>query len=146
MGLIGDMYTWKRGPIIERLDRAVANLQWSDMFHQSTLINSESTRSDHRPIIMDTHYLAPTQGGRSKKHFEARWLQEDTVEMIKTAWARVKAQGEGPSFLEKVNDVHEELHKWEREVLKVPAKRISKLKRELERLKRGPMTDANTES
>jgi hypothetical protein len=114
---------------------------------QSTLINRESTRSDHRAIVMDTHYLAPTQGRSGNKRFEARWLQEDTVEeMIKAAWARAKARGEGLSFSEKVNDVHEELHKWDREVLKAPAKRISDLNKELERLKRGSMTNANTES
>lgn len=147
MGFTGDIYTWRRGQIRERLDRAVANLLWSELFPQSMLINSESTRSDHRPIVMDTHYLVPLQGGVSKKRFEVRWLQEDTVEeMIKAAWARAKSRGEGPSFAEKVNDVHEELHKWDKEVLKAPVKRIADLKKELERLKRGPMTDANTET
>jgi len=96
---------------------------------------------------MDTQYLAPAQGGRRKKQFEARWLQEDTVEeMIKVAWARAKARGEGLTFLEKVNDVHEELHVWDKEVLKRPEKRMAELKRELERLRRGPMTEANSES
>lgn len=56
--------------------------------------------------------------------------------MIKAAWARAKARGEGPSFAAKVKDVHEELHQWDREVLKAPAKRISDLKKELERLRR----------
>ena len=74
MEFTGDLYTWQRGHIRERLDRAVANIQWSNLFPQSTLINSEMTRSDHRPIVMDTRYLAPIQGGRNKKHFEARWL------------------------------------------------------------------------
>lgn len=98
-------------------------------------------------MVMDAKYLAPIHGGRSKKRFEARWLQEDTIEeMIKAAWARAKARGEGPSFSEKVHDVHEELHKWDKEVLKKPKKRMSELKKELERLRRGPMTDANTKS
>jgi hypothetical protein len=87
------------------------------------------------------------QGGRKKKRFEARWLQEDTVEeMIKTAWARAKACGQGPSFAEKVRDVHEDLHKWDKDVLKKPEKRIADLKRELERLRRGPTSTANYES
>jgi hypothetical protein len=30
MGFIGDLYNWRRGQIRERLDRAVANMQWSD--------------------------------------------------------------------------------------------------------------------
>ena len=93
--------------IRERLDRAVANTQWSNMFPQSSLINSEMIRSDHRPILMDTQNLAPMQRGTRMRRFEARWLQEDTVEeMIKAAWERAKARGQDPSFSEKVNDVH----------------------------------------
>jgi hypothetical protein len=75
MGYSGDLYTWQRGQIRERLDRAVANLQWSNLFPQAALINSEMIRSGHRPILMDTGYLAPSQLGRGKKRFEARWLQ-----------------------------------------------------------------------
>jgi hypothetical protein len=68
---------------------------------------------------MDTNYLTPIQRGGSKKRFEARWFQEDTVEeMIMVAWARAKARGEGPTFSEKISDVHEDLHKWDKEVLK----------------------------
>ena len=47
--------------IRERLDRAVANTQWSNMFPQSSMINSEMIRSDHRPILMDTQNFAPAQ-------------------------------------------------------------------------------------
>lgn len=43
----------------------------------------------------------------------ARWLQEETMEeMVKVAWARVAARGEGPKIMQKVTDVHEELHVW----------------------------------
>ena len=119
VGFVGDIYTWQRGHIRERLDRAVANIQWSNMFPQSSLINSEMIRSDHRPILMDTQHLAPMQRGTRMRRFEARWLQEDMVEeMIKAAWARAKSRGEIPTFLEKEGVVHDELHKWDREVLK----------------------------
>ena len=67
-------------------------------------------------------------------------------EMIKVAWARASARGEGPTFREKVREVHDDLHKWDKEVLKNPTKRMLDLKRDLERLRRGPMTDANIAS
>jgi hypothetical protein len=41
MGFTGDIYTWQRGQIRERLDRAVANIQWSNLYPQATLINSD---------------------------------------------------------------------------------------------------------
>ncbi|KAG2627072.1 hypothetical protein PVAP13_3KG226670 [Panicum virgatum] len=144
VGFVGDIYTWQRGHIRERLDRAVANIQWSNMFPQSSMTNSEMIRSDHRPILMDTQHLAPMQRGTRMRRFEARWLQEDTVEeMIEAAWAGAKSRGEIPTFLEKVGVVHDELHKWDREMLKKPEKRIKELKVDLERLRRGPITDAN---
>ena len=49
--------------------------------------------------------------------------------------------GLGP-LKQKVDLVHEELHKWDRETLKRPQKRMAKLKKELEDLRRGPATDA----
>lgn len=50
------------------------------------------------------------------------------------------AQGSRPSLMTKVNAVHNNLHDWDREVLKKPVQRMKKLKRELEMLRRGPLT------
>ena len=44
--------------------------------------------------------------------------------------------GQGP-LMRKVTEVHEDLHVWDREVLKKPVQRMKKLKRDLERLRRG---------
>ena len=48
-----------------------------------------------------------------------------------------------PLSCKKTNEVHAALHTWDREELKVPARKLKKLKRELERCRRGPMTDEN---
>jgi hypothetical protein len=57
------------------------------------------------------------------------------------SWARALAQGQGSPLMMKVNQVHSDLHVWDKEVLKKPVHRIKKLRKELEKLKRGPMTD-----
>jgi hypothetical protein len=44
--------------------------------------------------------------------------------------------------MEKCSDVHSELHCWDKEVLKAPYRKLKELKRDLEQLRRGPMTDA----
>ena len=49
--------------------------------------------------------------------------------------------GNGLKLMTKVNVVHNDLHAWDREVLKKPIQRMKKLKRELEILRRGPSTD-----
>jgi hypothetical protein len=52
------MFTWRNhhqiteGYIQERLDRAVANLEWRDLFLRYELINGEQRHSDHIPIIL----------------------------------------------------------------------------------------------
>jgi len=55
-------------------------------------------------------------------------LKEEMVEeMVQAAWARAAARGEGPSFMQKMRDVHEELHTWDQKVLKGPVYRIKNL-------------------
>lgn len=78
----------------------------------------------------------------SPRRFEARWLKEETVqEIVQTAWARALAQDRGSTLMTRVNQVHSDLHRWDKEVLKKLVHRIKKLKRELERLRCGPMMD-----
>lgn len=67
-------------------------------------------------------------------------MQKETVEeIVKTDWERAKLYGNGPSLADHTRAVHVDLHDWDRNILKGPKKRISKLKRELERLKIGPL-------
>jgi hypothetical protein len=69
-------------------------------------------------------------------------LKEETVEeMVQAAWAWVTARGEGPYFRQKMRDVHEKLHTWDQKVLKGPIYQIKNLQKELERVRRGPLTD-----
>jgi hypothetical protein len=57
LGYSGDMFTWcnhhhnVEGYIRERLDRAVANWEWMEMFSGYEVTNGEQRHSDHRPII-----------------------------------------------------------------------------------------------
>ena len=76
------------------------------------------------------------------RRFEGRWLKEETVEeVVRTAWMKASSLGLGP-FKQKVDSVHNDLHNWDKEVLKRPHKRMAKLKKELESLRIGPSTDA----
>jgi hypothetical protein len=88
--------------------------------------------------------MQPVLRRGSPWRFEARWLKEETVqEIVQTAWARASAQGQGSPLMSKANQVHSELHGWDKEVLKKPIHLIKQLKRELESLRRGEMTDAS---
>jgi hypothetical protein len=67
MGYIGDLFTWHRGKIQERLDRAFANTLWSSLYPQAALINTEMTRLVYRSIVMDLSYLVGRHDGRGIK-------------------------------------------------------------------------------
>jgi hypothetical protein len=58
LGFIGDKFTWKRGQIRERLDRAVGNAGWSNLFPHTRVHILTATGSDHRPIMVDTDTFA----------------------------------------------------------------------------------------
>lgn len=143
LGYKGDCFTWQRGEIRERLDRLVANQAWLQKFPLSAVTNAEHVHSDHRPLILDTEYEEAIRfvSPAGVRHFEARWVQEETVnEIVKSAWDRAKAAGIGPSLADRTKAVHADLHDWDRNVLKSPKKRIRKLKKELEKLRLGPNT------
>lgn len=112
------------------------------IFPNVGVVNGEMTKSDHRPLVIDTEFYKETNRPlRPVKRFEGRWLKEETVEeVVRTAWQRASLLGLGP-FKQKVDSVHEELHKWDRETLKRAQKRMAKLKKELEELRRGLATD-----
>jgi hypothetical protein len=75
LGFTGDIFTWKRGRIRERLDRGVANGPWMTMHPAAGVQHLEYIKSDHRPILLDTDMQAGQVTSRSKvKRFEARWL------------------------------------------------------------------------
>jgi hypothetical protein len=95
MGYLGDLFTWRRGKLRERLDRGVVNDQWNNAFPFASLVNSETTRSDHRPLLVDAEYLSNLHACKEiPRRFEARWLHEEAVEeMVKAAWDRAKARG-----------------------------------------------------
>lgn len=60
LGYEGDMFTWRNnnfteeGFIRERLDRAVANKAWRELFPLARVLNGDQRHSDHRPIIIET--------------------------------------------------------------------------------------------
>ena len=56
LGYTGNKFSWRRGHIRERLDRAVGNMQWADLFPSFGVSNEEFNKSDHRPVLVDTNF------------------------------------------------------------------------------------------
>lgn len=140
---VGDPFTWSRGAICERLDRGLCNDAWATKFPFAAVIHEQHVHSDHRPLVLDTNYFekAMTQKPKGERGFEAYWLQKEIVdEIVKSAWQRAQSAGIGPGLVARTKVVKDDLHQWDREVLKGPKKRIAKLKKRLEKLRCSQLT------
>jgi hypothetical protein len=144
LGYGGDIFTWRRGKICERLDRAVCDPRWAAMFPMAAVVNEDFGKSDHRPVLVDTERVLGLNvpRGQPTLRFEARWLYESSVEtIIQTAWDRAKLLHAEASLCDHTKAVHEELHRWDRNILKGPRKRLWELQSELNQILSGPLTD-----
>lgn len=143
LGYVGDKFSWRRGHIRERLDRATSNVLWADMFPGFGVTNEEFDKSDHRPVLIDTEYQLGVlpRGPSGPRKFEARWLAETDVEtIVQTSWDNRKALDAAP-LSEITADIHAALHRWDKEVLKGPRTRLRELQKKLNEVLSGPLTD-----
>jgi hypothetical protein len=148
LGYLGDRFTWRRGRIRERLDRAVANPGFMNMMPNVAVTNMKFQRSDHRPILLDAeHYrVNHAMGPTCPRRFEARWLREEKFgDVVASAWEEASLHVHQGGVLDKLGFLHENLHVWDEVVLKKPRKQLQAAQRELERVMRAPMNDENDE-
>jgi hypothetical protein len=144
IGYTGNHYTWKPGRIRERLDRAVANGEWVSMHLNAVLSHLEYTRSDHRPLLLDTEYQGSPSSGRSgPRRFEGKWLQEEGFrDEVVRAWEAAGVATYG-GVLEKLNHMHAALHEWDNKILKKPKRRLRKAQKDFDMAMSGPMSDTS---
>ncbi|XP_012083819.1 uncharacterized protein LOC105643331 [Jatropha curcas] len=74
MGYRGARFTWKRGMLLERLDRALCNEAWNLRFPDYAVIHLARISSDHRPILDNITDGFTRDNSRSPFRFQAAWL------------------------------------------------------------------------
>jgi hypothetical protein len=128
----------------ERLDRAVANGDWITMHPGATLQHLEYTKSDHRLILLDTDYQAPSATIRPRsKRYEAKWLQEEGFWLeVQHAWD-MAAGPTDDGVLQRLGRMHQALHACDMHVLQKPKGRLRKAQRELEWTMNEPLSVEN---
>ena len=85
LGFTGDVFTWRNKQtkgephVRERLDRAVANVEWRGKFPMFLVRNGDPYWSDHRPVSVLTETWQNTRrvSGSIPFKFEANWLKEE---------------------------------------------------------------------
>jgi hypothetical protein len=114
------------------------------MHPNAVLQHLDYTKSDHRPILLDTEYQDPLTHGGSPKRFEARWFQEKGFhQVVQDAWASAVASG--PGVLARLDHMHKALHAWDINVLKKPKRHLQQAQRDFEAAMNGPLTEENAE-
>ncbi|XP_019179571.1 PREDICTED: uncharacterized protein LOC109174786 [Ipomoea nil] len=93
LGMVGGRFTWERGHgadewMEERLDRAVATVEWTDMFEDVLVRNLHTLSSDHNAIFVDVNPRLIRTALRKFK-FEAAWLlEEGCAKVVEEAWRK----------------------------------------------------------
>jgi hypothetical protein len=92
IGFVGVPFTYDNGRegaanVKVRLDRAVADSSWRDLFADATLRHLVSPRSDHCPLLLEIRKEAWSSHGPRTFCYEIMWERlESLAQEIKEAW------------------------------------------------------------
>lgn len=69
-----------------RLDRAVANQGWLDLFWQFRVSHLKPTPSDHIPVLLEWEIKRRTTAKKGFRYEEGWTMHEDCTEAVKVGW------------------------------------------------------------
>jgi hypothetical protein len=150
LGFSGPKFTWSNRQdaqcnIRVRLDRAVANGAFSQMFGDCTVENIITTTSDHYAILISlqkckSHFHLPMQQGF---RYEAAWRRADSyADTVESNWAAV-GDGPNPMFSASANlkKVAGNLKEWSASTFGSVRKEINRLEKCLRYLRCSATSD-----
>ncbi|XP_061375835.1 uncharacterized protein LOC133317945, partial [Gastrolobium bilobum] len=115
LGHQGPSFTWRRGNLLERLNRACVNQSWNMSFPNRVISHLPFYNSDHRPILLWDGQPNFSNGGARPFRFLAAWLTHNSFsDLVKRCWAgghNWKASSE--NFREKATSWHKDCYKEE---------------------------------
>ena len=151
LGFEGDPFTWRNNShtsslyVRERLDRAVANKDWTTRFPLYHTINGEPRHSDHRPVIVNTESPQGgwSGGGGREFRFKPSWVEEENCGvLVENAW-KTSVEARGENVGEALKRVASVLGVWGGNVLGRLEKTIKRTKKALEECRRRAISDAS---
>jgi hypothetical protein len=122
LGFSGPTFTWcnRQGGasfIKERLDRAMANSKWCDLFPSQQVCILAARSSDHAPLLLSLQGSGNfRRSGYQRFHYETGWQKNERVrEVIRKVW-RVKATSRDAwgAVKTKLNNSRRGLLRWKR--------------------------------
>ncbi|XP_019172917.1 PREDICTED: uncharacterized protein LOC109168359 [Ipomoea nil] len=116
MGMSGGRFTWSKGHgteawVEERLDRAVATVEWLEIHDDTEVRKVYTSQSDHSAIFVDME-PRPIRHARRSFKFESAWLLDEGCAMVvEAAWG----QSRGMEFQHRIELCGQQLQRWGRE-------------------------------
>jgi hypothetical protein len=108
LGFIGSKYTWTNcrqdGSFIkERLDRAVVNTGWINLYKKVEVTILAARTSDHKPLLVSfTNMEEEIRHIQRGSKFEAKWLMdEESHDIITGAWNDCSEGGSNVQIVQK---------------------------------------------
>ena len=87
LGFCGPKFTWHRGLVFERIDRAVGNKTWQDVFPSTRVLHLPKVSSDHRPTLIQPWNMFGVTTYVRQFRFLAPWISHnDWDSFVKNNW------------------------------------------------------------
>ena len=135
LGMEGYPFTWEKSRgtqnwVEERLDRAMANQEWSILFNTAYVFNLETPTSDHSALFLD--FMERPRIRRRRFRFENAWLKEAECKgIVVSSWER-SVNGH---IQEKIKQCSGDLQIWGEKVRLKFKEKISSCRKRIKSLK-----------
>nr|KYP65965.1 Putative ribonuclease H protein At1g65750 family [Cajanus cajan] len=111
IGFQGSPYTWRRGSLLERLDRVLASYEWRIAFPEAVLTHLNPLKSYHVPILLKLSSNGYMRCSRRPFRFEAAWLTHASFqELLKKEWTT------NARWNMRINNIQQAFTKWNKSV------------------------------
>ncbi|KAL9688574.1 hypothetical protein QQ045_032997 [Rhodiola kirilowii] len=146
LGFNGGKYTYSNRRVGDRevkarLDRAVANRAWREMFPYAGVKHIFANSSDHTPILLSTVKKRRATKERILR-FEPMWIRHgEFKEIVRNCWNALPR--ECPTK-ERLSYCMQQLYKWSGATFGNVKRRIDKLKEEIQKLRSSPRNEETT--
>jgi hypothetical protein len=142
-------FTWtnrrmRKANIKERLDRAVANVEWKCLFPKSSVKHLPMLSFDHAPLVVNSQ--DDLFNGLKYFRFEEAWTRdESSSKVVQEAWVDNSRCTPQYSVMNIIKNVRVKLNWWNKHVFGSTQRRIAVIKEEIEKVQAQDTSEENDE-
>ncbi|KAL0295205.1 UNVERIFIED_CONTAM: LINE-1 retrotransposable element O protein [Sesamum radiatum] len=147
IGFSGDPFTWcnrhaSPSTVYERLDRACANMDWSQLFPEALVSHLPMSRSDHKALLIKLKDCQRVPPRLSRPwRFEAAWLQLEHCErVVADSWVGWGGRASSEGISAQLEACQHNLYRWSKAVIRADRQRSQALETRLKWLLAQPIT------